>query len=1239
MEKQRPLIGIIISEADYSFISGTLENMQKELFAADMDCAIFSTLLTRGEQEYVDAENNIFSIINYDILDGVILFKNSLNCESIKQHLIDEFKEKLGDKPVVVVEDNCDEYDSILYDNDASAELIASHLALEHGVKRIAYVSGPQSSAFHNRILDSFRRMFDKYGIELRDDDIHHGKDWIYDYAPIARSIVEKGLPDAVVCCSDFTAVEVLGELSKLGVNVPGDTMITGYSKDEPFVADYINVTSVKRNSKSMAVNAARYIISRIKGTGYEMDKTPAAELCPGITCGCTGLDYPSLTRSAVDSMIHSRRDGFDSYYNFMSEELIGAPDFESYLWKLNWYTLFLGDFSGFWICLNDNIMHSETSTSGYTERITIPIQRRREGATVDLNRSFSKSEMLPMIFEKRDKPAAFIFVSLHFCETNFGYTVLSYGDSGKVYDQTFGKWLRYVTCALEKQRRHIIYEDAVVKGQIRDGLTGLMNMRGFKSVMTERFARKAPTGRGYLRIISVDVSNLSGINTAYGYSEGDKVLQKLSVIMNNSCSGDDICVRVSGDEFLIAGTFDEENSVDDVPITFQRNLEAYNSSSENEYGIHVYSARVIAPFDSLEVLDTLPYEADYQRRLTKDNNNKALSRQRSSTEEEFDPEERRYVVKLLNDNLFTYNFQPIVNAHTGDIFAYEGLMRSGTEMRLSPVAILSHAEALGRLGDVERSTLTNLFRFVHDNRQRFENKMLFVNSIPLYTLPDKDFDELYAHYHDIMSNITIEFTEQTEASTAQLAQILDRSKRMGFKIAIDDYGTGYSNISNLLTFMPNFVKIDRSLITNVNEDKRKQHFCRNIIEYGHDNNFMVLAEGVETSEELRTVIEMGVDLIQGYYTGKPSEELPDAIDTYIAAEIIACNHSKKFNIVKKTFFTGTEKENTFMALDFSEYTDICINSPEYTLTGREDYSTELKIKIKDGIDCLLNLRDITLKNDITHDCIVIGENTNLTLNIDGYVTLQGSILVPESSSLKITGDGSLMFDVAYDHGYAIGTDSKHSFGDIGLYLNGSTYIRVDTDGGIAIGGGYNRKHSKIDIDCLDLSLDMTGKHLFGIGCINDPVELSLKNSKVNIRQQCHRGIGLGGVNQSAEVTIDNCRLNFEGMGDHLFGIKLPDAPGSRLTVDNTELKLLFKCKEVIAIGSENSEADIKLTNCKFDGLLEGSAAHALGNASGSGSLLLQDCTGKIKVSTGRGGAFPDDMSAVSIVGTNIEIE
>ena len=121
---------------------------------------------------------------------------------------------------------------------------------------------------------------------------------------------------------------------------------------------------------------------------------------------------------------------------------------------------------------------------------------------------------------------------------------------------------------------------------------------------------------------------------------------------------------------------------------------------------------------------------------------------------------------------------------------------------------------------------------------------------------------------------------------TEALATMKATYQRMNIKTAVDDYGSGYSNVSNLLRYKPDYVKIDRSLLTRIEESPQKQHFVRDIIEFSHDNGILALAEGVETEAELKTVIMLGVDLVQGYFTARPEKELVQTIEARIAQAV-----------------------------------------------------------------------------------------------------------------------------------------------------------------------------------------------------------------------------------------------------------------------------------------------------------------------------------------------------------------
>lgn len=145
----------------------------------------------------------------------------------------------------------------------------------------------------------------------------------------------------------------------------------------------------------------------------------------------------------------------------------------------------------------------------------------------------------------------------------------------------------------------------------------------------------------------------------------------------------------------------------------------------------------------------------------------------------------------------------------------------------------------------------------------------------------------------------------------------------MNIETAIDDYGSGYSNVNNLLRYMPRFVKIDRMLMTDIHKDIQKQHFVKDIIEFAHDNDILTLAEGIELTQELREVIKLGVDLIQGYYTSRPQPYVVRSIDERVMNEIVQYNQSLNARLYKKKYETDYNDTVSMVQLAANKYTSI----------------------------------------------------------------------------------------------------------------------------------------------------------------------------------------------------------------------------------------------------------------------------------------------------------------------------
>jgi len=381
-------------------------------------------------------------------------------------------------------------------------------------------------------------------------------------------------------------------------------------------------------------------------------------------------------------------------------------------------------------------------------------------------------------------------------------------------------------------------------------------------------------------------------------------------------------------------------------------------------------------------------------------------------------------IMGLIAGNQFSYAFQPIVDAATGEIFGYEALMRTDFGVNISPMAILDFATRRNQLYTIEKQTLFNVLEMYADRLSQFGDKKIFINSIPGAQLDETDYNEILGRYGSHFANVVFEITENTEFRDQELAVLLKRSERDGYGLAIDDFGTGYSNTSSLLSYLPQYLKIDRLLISDIHEETKKKHFVKSIIEFAKANGVKTLAEGVENGAELKAVIELGVDYVQGYYTARPSFDILESIDADIRSEIITCSVKGTNQEVRRIYNVDGEAELPIMRLALEKYTGILIGQEEFTLVGNTGYSAEMSIKIKDNTKCRLTIRDLFVESTQQLPCIELGTGSELTLVLEGDNRMNKyGIQVPDSGRLIIEGDGNLQIRSQGVSSFAIATD------------------------------------------------------------------------------------------------------------------------------------------------------------------------------------------------------------------------
>jgi len=222
--------------------------------------------------------------------------------------------------------------------------------------------------------------------------------------------------------------------------------------------------------------------------------------------------------------------------------------------------------------------------------------------------------------------------------------------------------------------------------------------------------------------------------------------------------------------------------------------------------------------------------------------------------------------------------FQPIVSLSQQQILGFEALSRGPSNSPLhSPINLFAVARQAGRLNELEvmcRETACRRF-----SEQRLDGK-LFLNVSPESLVEPLHENgrtlQLLQRYGISPNQVVIELTEQTPTDDFQLLfNALHHYRAMGFSIALDDLGAGYSSLRLWSELRPDYVKIDRHFIDGIHQDALKREFVGSILQIAKASKAQVIAEGIELEEELLVLIEMGVDLVQGYLLCRPQEQPP----------------------------------------------------------------------------------------------------------------------------------------------------------------------------------------------------------------------------------------------------------------------------------------------------------------------------------------------------------------------------
>jgi diguanylate cyclase (GGDEF)-like protein len=397
------------------------------------------------------------------------------------------------------------------------------------------------------------------------------------------------------------------------------------------------------------------------------------------------------------------------------------------------------------------------------------------------------------------------------------------------------------------------------------DGLTELANHRRFYEFLRAELKRAKESEHGSVAVVVLDLDRFKRVNDEFGHARGDEVLRAVGMALKKVVRSEDCAARLGGDDFAIAIPGADPGLARDIA---ERAREAIDRTVPQNIEFTVSAGYVCWPQHSND--DNLTELAGSALALAKKQGGDRTQRYDKKQVGTLPTvrEQREEIEDLLADpNPITPVFQPLVELATGRVVGYEALARFSHR---SPEAWFNQAHACGLSEDLEGVALAAALAYDHSRPQ---GTYLSLNCSPSAISSGK----VRSILPDNLSNHVIEITEHELASEdGSLEQGLAELRGRGARIAVDDAGAGYAGLNQVMRVQPDLIKLDRSLIERVHAEPAKAALIEFFVLFARRVGAAVCTEGIETFEELTTLIDLGVGYGQGYLLGRPAEPWAD---------------------------------------------------------------------------------------------------------------------------------------------------------------------------------------------------------------------------------------------------------------------------------------------------------------------------------------------------------------------------
>ncbi|MDH5407632.1 MAG: EAL domain-containing protein, partial [Gammaproteobacteria bacterium] len=455
-----------------------------------------------------------------------------------------------------------------------------------------------------------------------------------------------------------------------------------------------------------------------------------------------------------------------------------------------------------------------------------------------------------------------------------------------KVSEFYIGEERHFTAMVDDVSERHAVMQSLRHMAE-HDSLTGLYNRQYFMNEI-ERSVENAKRSQVYSSAcLYIDLDNFKYVNDTMGHLAGDRLLLDIAEIFSNRIRKGDVLSRLGGDEFAILLVNVDQQQASKAANYLREKIADFVFSHEGKKANVGCSIGVAMMMEDINDKEDILARADIACHMAKRAGRNKVHVYQEDDQANMDNLyydigwSRRIKTAIENDQ-FVFEYQPIFRTANDEVGCYEVLLRMveiETGNLLLPSVFLPSADRFGLMVEVDCWVITNAVHFLGEINKHNADIRFAINLSAKSLTEDIVLKTIQAavQENDVNpENLIFEITEDVAISDISTAiSFIQKLSTMGCRTALDDFGVGYSSFSYLKELPVDYVKIDGSFIKNFESDKLNHALVKSMNDICHTLGKLTVAEFVETEKTHKLLKKLGVDFVQGFYTGKPSQNIP----------------------------------------------------------------------------------------------------------------------------------------------------------------------------------------------------------------------------------------------------------------------------------------------------------------------------------------------------------------------------